>query len=78
MVKDEVVGRMFLSKAASLGSSEAMVKLGELWSSKSKHFKKDLHQAAAWLRLGELFDSRIIGNSWIYKEKYMAKGKSKR
>ena len=78
LVKDEVVGRMFLSKAASLGSSEAMVKLGELWSSKSKHFKKDLHQAAAWLRLGELFDSRIIGNSWIYKEKYMAKGKSKR
>lgn len=76
--KDEITGRMFLTKAASLGSSEAMVKLGELWSSKSKHFKKDLHQAAAWLRLGEHFGIKIIGNSWIYKEKYTLKGKSKK
>lgn len=76
--KDEFMGRLFLSKAASLGSSEAMVKLGELWSTKSKHFKKDLYQAAAWLRLGELFENKIIGNSWIYKEKYTHKGKSKK
>lgn len=76
--KDEITGRMFLTKAASLGSAEAMVKLGELWSTKSKHFKKDLYQAAAWLRLGEHFDMKIIGNSWIYKEKYVLKGKSKK
>lgn len=76
--KDEITGRMFLTKAASCGSSEAMVKLGELWTAKSKHFKKDLHQAAAWLRLGEHFGIKIIGNSWIYKEKYTLKGKSRK
>lgn len=70
---DELMGINFLSKAGSAGHVESMVQLGEIWCSKSKHHKKDLFQAAAWLRLSELFGAKSIGNSWIYKEKYMPK-----
>lgn len=76
-VRDDVTGRLFLAKSASLCYGDAMVLLGELWSSKSKHFKKDLTIAAVWLRLGELFGKKDIGNSWIYKEKYMERKQKK-
>ena len=33
--------------------------------------EKDLTKAAGWLRLSEIFGVKSIGNSWIYKEKYM-------
>lgn len=73
--KDEERARLFFAKSASVGYSNAMVVLGELWSNKSKSFKKDLHLAAAWLRLGELFGETNMGNSWIFKEKYMERKK---
>lgn len=73
--KDEETARQFFAKSASLGFSEAMVLLGELWCGKTKSFKKDLNLAAAWLRLGELFGKQDIGNSWIYKDKYLEKKK---
>lgn len=73
--KDEELGRLFMAKAASLGYSEAAVKLGELWCNKTKNFKKDVRMAAAWLRLGELLGKKDIGNSWIYKDKYMERRK---
>lgn len=76
--KDEVTARLFLAKSASLCYGDAMVTLGELWSSKSKHFKKDLSIAAVWLRTGELFGKKNLGNSWIYKEKYINRGKLKK
>ncbi|KAK6456050.1 uncharacterized protein RJT20DRAFT_95998 [Scheffersomyces xylosifermentans] len=69
--KDEINGIKCLSKAGSLGYVGAMVALGEIWSTKSKNRKKDLYKAAAWLRLGEIFGVKSMGNSWIYKEKYM-------
>lgn len=69
--KDEEKARTFYAKAASVAYGDAMVTLGELWADKSKSFKKDLHLAAAWLRLGELFGKQDMGNSWIYKDKYM-------
>lgn len=59
-----------LEKAGSMGYIDAMVKLGEIWSQKSKSHKKDLNKAAAWLRLAELLGVKDIGNSWIYKDKY--------
>lgn len=70
---DEAIGIAFLSKAGSSGHVDSMVQLGEIWCSKSKHHKKDHYQAAAWLRLSELFGAKSIGNSWIYKDKYMPK-----
>ncbi|QRG37986.1 hypothetical protein FDK38_002375 [Candidozyma auris] len=73
--KDTSMAMQFWGKAASLGYSLSMVKLGELWSTKSKHHKKDVHKAAAWLRLAELFGQKDIGNSWIYKSKYMVRPK---
>lgn len=73
--KDVLTAIDFYTKAASLGYPESMAMLGELWSVKSKHYKKDYRIAAAWLRLGELFGRKDIGNSWIYKSKYMAKPK---
>lgn len=69
--KDELEGIRFLSKAASLGFVNSMIQLGEMWGSKSKAHKKDYYLSAAWLRLSELFGSKSIGNSWIYKDKYV-------
>lgn len=72
--KDEMMGIMYLSKGASMGDVASMSQLGEMWSVKTKHHKKDLYRASAWLRLSELFGTRSVGNSWIYKDKYI-KGK---
>ncbi|KAK6202399.1 uncharacterized protein RJT21DRAFT_1797 [Scheffersomyces amazonensis] len=69
--KDEINGIKCLAKAGSLGHIPSMVLLGEIWSNKTKNHKKDLYQAAAWLRLGEIFGVKSIGNSWIYKDKYL-------
>lgn len=69
--KEEMLAIEFLSKAGSMGNANSMVQLGEIWSSKSKHHKKDNYKAASWFRLGEVFGVKTIGNSWIYKEKYM-------
>lgn len=69
--KDESTGMLLLAKAGSMGHVLSMVELGELWSVKTKYHRKDYHQAAAWFRLGELFGHKSIGNSWIYKDKYM-------
>lgn len=75
VAKDEEKARLLYAKSASVGYSDAMVTLGELWTGKSKSFKKDLHLSAAWLRLGELFGKKDMGNSWIYKDKYMERKK---
>lgn len=72
--KDETNGIKLLLMAASSGNTDAMVQLGEIWSTRLKSHKKDLFKASAWLRLSELLGVKSIGNSWIYKEKYM-KGK---
>ena len=69
--KDETNGINCLSKAGSMGYIDSMVQLGEIWCSKTKNRKKDLTKAAGWLRLSEIFGVKSIGNSWIYKEKYM-------
>lgn len=76
ITKDEEKARLLYAKSASVGYSDAMVILGELWAGKLKSFKKDLHLSAAWLRLGELFGKKDMGNSWIYKDKYMERKKS--
>lgn len=68
---DEQNGIMCLSKAGSMGNIDAMEQLGEIYSTKSKHRKKDLPKAAAWLRCAEIFGVKSIGNSWIYKDKYV-------
>ncbi|KAI3404098.2 hypothetical protein KGF56_003134 [Candida oxycetoniae] len=68
---DEKSAIICLSKAGSLGTIEAMEQLGEIWATKSKSRKKDLTKAAAWLRSMEVFGVKSIGNSWIYKEKYI-------
>lgn len=73
--KEPLLALSFFSQSASMGYPLSMVKLGELWGSKSKHYKKDLHKSAAWLRLAELFGMKDIGNSWIYKAKYMTRPK---
>lgn len=73
--KDENLGILYLTKAASLGYISSMVQLGDLLCTKSKTRKKNYKLAAAWLRLSELFGHKTIGNSWIYKEKYMPEKK---
>lgn len=71
MKKDEIHGIKMISRAGSMGHVDSMLQLGDIWCHKSKHHKKDLYLASAWLRLGELFGAKTIGNSWIYKEKYL-------
>ncbi|KAI5951252.1 hypothetical protein KGF54_004326 [Candida jiufengensis] len=68
---DEINGIICLSKSASLGYIHAMEQLGEIWTNKTKAHKKDLAKAAAWLRSSEIFGVKSIGNSWIYKDKYL-------
>ncbi|CAH6721376.1 hypothetical protein CLIB1444_06S00738 [[Candida] jaroonii] len=70
-VREENMGLKALAISASLGDFNSMNQLGEIWSNKSKSRKKDLHSASAWFRLAEIFGIKSIGNSWIYKEKYM-------
>ncbi|EGW30851.1 uncharacterized protein SPAPADRAFT_62753 [Spathaspora passalidarum NRRL Y-27907] len=70
--RDELVGIACLSKAGSMGNIDSMTQLGDIWCNKTKYHKKDLCKAAAWLRLSEIFGITTIGNSWIYKEKYMS------
>lgn len=69
--KEEMQGIKLLLKSAAMGYVQAMMQLGEIWATKSKTRKKDLNKAAAWLRLLELFGAKSMGNSWIYKSKYM-------
>ena len=71
LTKDEVIGIAYLCKAGSMGFINSMIQLGDIWCSKSKSHKKDHYKAASWLRLSEIFGVTSIGNSWIYKEKYM-------
>ncbi|KAG5417686.1 hypothetical protein I9W82_005322 [Candida metapsilosis] len=68
---DESNGITCLSKSAAMCCVEAMEQLGEVWATKTKCHKKDLNRAAAWLRSAEIFGAKSIGNSWIYKEKYL-------
>ena len=70
-MKHEMKGLMFLTKAASMGYVDSMVRLGDIWCTKSKNRKKNNYKAASWHRLSELFGVKSIGNSWIYKEKYL-------
>lgn len=69
--KDEENGIKLLSKAGALGNTSSMIELGEIWNTKTKYHKKDHSKAAAWLRSSEIFGVSSIGNSWIYKDKYM-------
>lgn len=69
---DEMNGIRCLQKLASMGYIGSMIQLGEVWGNKSKWHKKDLYKAARWLRMSEVFGVRLIGNSWIYKEKYLS------
>lgn len=71
--KDELHGMECLAIASSAGNCNSMVQLGELWCTKSKSRKKDNYKASAWLRLAEVFGHKSIGNSWIYKDKYLSK-----
>ncbi|OBA21608.1 hypothetical protein METBIDRAFT_40976 [Metschnikowia bicuspidata var. bicuspidata NRRL YB-4993] len=73
--KDETTGRFLLAKSASLAYADAMANLGELWCVKTKQYKKDYHMSSAWFRLGVFFGKEDIGNSWIYKSKYLEQKK---
>ncbi|EGV66682.1 hypothetical protein PSN45_002701 [Yamadazyma tenuis] len=69
--KDELLGIQCLSISSSMGNFNSMVQLGEIWGLKTRFHKKDNFKASAWLRLGEIFGAKTIGNSWIYKDKYL-------
>ncbi|KAI5969725.1 hypothetical protein CANMA_001187 [Candida margitis] len=73
---DEANGITCLSKSAAMCNVDAMEQLGEVWATKTKFRKKDLNKAAAWLRSAEIFGAKSIGNSWIYKEKYLKSNSS--
>lgn len=70
--KDENRALQFFEKSASLGNVDAMTQAGMLWSKKGHHGrKKDLYRSAAWLRFADKRGADNVGNSWIYKDKYI-------
>ncbi|ODV60606.1 Dsf2p ASCRUDRAFT_24010, partial [Ascoidea rubescens DSM 1968] len=69
--RNENKGLEFVEKSASLGYVEAMVEAGNIWSKKGSHRKKNLYRAAVWYRFADKRGAKLIGTSWIYKEKYM-------
>lgn len=71
--KNEQLGIKCLSISSYMGNFNAMVNLGELWSTKTKTRRKDYYKSSAWYRLSEIFGITSIGNSWIYKDKYLEK-----
>lgn len=72
---DEIKGLKFLEKAALLGHVDSMCLSGTIWSKTSNVKKKDLSRAAAWFRIADKKGANLLGSDWIYKEKYMKKGR---
>ncbi|KAJ5239673.1 hypothetical protein N7468_004292 [Penicillium chermesinum] len=60
--------------AGQWGDADAMAEAGFCYA-EGVGCKKDMHKAARFYRNAESNGMSIVGNSWIYKEKYMEKEK---
>lgn len=68
--KDPVAAREFYETAANLGDSDAQNEVGWCYV-EGFGCKKDKKKAAKFYRMAEKQGNKTLGNSWIYKDKYM-------
>ncbi|PYH81671.1 HCP-like protein [Aspergillus uvarum CBS 121591] len=67
--KDPVAARQYYETAANLGDTDAMNEVAWCYL-EGFGGKKDKFAAAKYYRLAEEKGSKILGNSWIWKDKY--------
>ncbi|KAM0332571.1 hypothetical protein ACHAQA_002855 [Verticillium albo-atrum] len=67
--KDPVAAKQYYETAANLGDTDAMNEAAWCYV-EGFGCKKDKFAAARYYRLAEKNGSKILGNSWIWKEKY--------
>lgn len=67
---DPVAARRYYETAAELGDADAMVEAAWCYEN-GFGGSKDKWRAARYLRMAEVKGVRMVGNSWIYKDKYM-------
>ncbi|SPN97071.1 uncharacterized protein DNG_00587 [Cephalotrichum gorgonifer] len=66
---DPVAAKQYYETAANLGDTDAMNEVAWCYN-EGFGCKKDRYAAARYYRLAEKNGNKIIGNSWIWKEKY--------
>ncbi|KAL2182862.1 HCP-like protein [Thermothelomyces heterothallicus CBS 203.75] len=67
--KDPIAAKQYYETAANLGDTDAMNEVAWCYL-EGFGTKKDKFAAAKYYRLAEQNGNKIIGNSWIWKEKY--------
>ncbi|KAE8386751.1 HCP-like protein [Aspergillus alliaceus] len=67
--KDPAAARQYFETAANLGDTDAMNEVAWCYL-EGFGGKKDKFMAAKYYRLAEQKGSKLVGNSWIWKEKY--------
>ncbi|KAL1993271.1 hypothetical protein VTN49DRAFT_3220 [Thermomyces lanuginosus] len=70
--KDPVAARQYYETAANLGDPDAMNECAWCYL-EGFGGKKDKYTAAKYYRMAEQHGNKILGNSWIWKEKYNPK-----
>ncbi|KHJ33821.1 putative protein dsf2 [Erysiphe necator] len=66
---DEVAAKQYYETAANLGDTDAMNEVAQCYVS-GFGCKKNKFLAARYYRMAEREGSKVLGNSWIWKEKY--------
>ncbi|KAF3919673.1 hypothetical protein ABW20_dc0105626 [Dactylellina cionopaga] len=69
--KDPVAAFNYYQTAANLGDTDAMNETGWCYLNGYGMKKKDKYLSAKYYRLAEENGNKIVGNSWIYKDKYV-------
>lgn len=69
--KDEAMALKSFEMAGELGDCDALCEAAALYMRSGKGRKKDLQKAARLYREAVARGTNMVGNSWIYKEKYM-------
>jgi TPR repeat protein len=69
--QDKALALRCFEIAAKWGDTDALAEAGYCFA-EGIGCKKDLYKAAKYYRMAEAKGMNIVGNSWIYKEKYMS------
>ncbi|KAF3938547.1 hypothetical protein ABW19_dt0208261 [Dactylella cylindrospora] len=69
--QDPVAAFNYYQTAANLGDTDAMNETAWCYLNGYGMKKKDKYQAAKYYRLAEENGNKTVGNSWIYKDKYV-------
>lgn len=77
--KDEDSALQYFELAGTLGDGDALCEAANIWMKNGGNGrKKNLHRAAELYRQAEDQGVVIVGNHWIYKDKYMPKKDKKK